>query len=100
MRRPAINQENRMAPHDTYVTTSFRTLGYAGALLFTICPPAFIYESYLIFYTTAVEENASVGLFASGALLLSFASIPMMLVGRRKRHSLAPSLAELQPGAL
>ena len=89
-----------MVPHDTYVTTSFRTLGYAGALLFTICPPAFIYESYLIFYTTAVEDNPSVGLFAAAALVLSFASVPMMMVGRRKRHSLAASLAEKQPGAL
>ena len=89
-----------MVPHDTYVTTSFRTLGYAGALLFTICPPAFIYESYLIFYTTAVEDNPSVGLFAAAALVVSFASVPMMLVGRRRRYSAAPSLAALQPGAL
>ena len=89
-----------MLPHDTFVTTSFRTLGYAGAGLFTLCPPAFIYECYLIFYTTAVEENPSIGLFATAALLLSFASIPMMLIGRRRRYSAAPSLAALQPGAL
>jgi hypothetical protein len=89
-----------MLPQDTFVTTSFRTLGYAGAALFTVCPPAFLYECYLIFYTTAVEENPTVGLFAAAALLLSFASVPMMLVGRRRRYSAAPSLAGVQPGAL
>jgi hypothetical protein len=86
--------------HDSFVTSSFRTLGYAGALLFTICPPAFIYEAYLMLYTTAAEENPSIGLFASAALVLSFASIPMMLVGRRKRVSGQQSLAHLEPGAV
>lgn len=88
-----------MVREDTFVTTSFRTLGYAGAGLFTLAPPAFIYEIYLIFYTTAVEENPSIGLFAALTLLLSFASIPMMLVGRRQRHSVSPTLGR-EPGAL
>ena len=86
--------------NDTYVTTSFRTLGYAGAVLFTVCPPAFIYEAYLMIYTTAVEDNGSIGLFASAALVLSFASLPMMLVGRRKRVSGSPTLDNLEAGAV
>ena len=89
-----------MVSHDTFVTTRFRTLGYAGAALFTVCPPAFFYECYLIFYTTAVEENPTIGLFAAAALLLSFASVPMMLVGRRRRYSGAASLAAIEPGVL
>ena len=90
-----------MVRDDTFVTTSFRTLGYAGAGLFTLAPPAFVYEVYLIFYTTAVEENPTIGLFAAMALVLSFASIPMMLVGRRQRHSASPTLARAtEPGAL
>ena len=86
--------------HDTFITTSFRTLGYAGALLFTVCPPAFIYEAYLMIYTTAVEDNGSIGLFAAGALVLSFASIPMMIAGRRQRISARPTLAQIEPGSV
>lgn len=78
---------------DTYVTTKFRTVGYAGALLFTLAPPAFFYELYLVFYTTAIETNPTIRFFAPIALVLSFASIPMMLVGRRKRRSISPTTA-------
>ncbi|GGD91444.1 hypothetical protein GCM10011390_07760 [Aureimonas endophytica] len=78
----------------TYVTTHFRTLGYAGALLFTLAPPFFFYEIYLTFYTTAVEENPTIGPFMAIALVLSFASIPMMLVGRRQRYSISPTTDE------
>ncbi|KQT53704.1 hypothetical protein ASG43_17885 [Aureimonas sp. Leaf454] len=88
-----------MVREDTFVTTSFRTIGYAGAGLFSLAPPAFIYEMYLIFYTTAVEENPSIGLFAALTLVLSFASIPMMIVGRRQRHSASATL-DRAPGAL
>lgn len=80
------------APADTYVTTSFRTLGYAGAILFTLAPAAFAYEMYLLLYTTAVEDNPMIGPFASLALLLACASIPMMIIGRRTRHSSQASL--------
>jgi hypothetical protein len=88
-----------MVREDTFVTTSFRTIGYAGAGLFTLAPPAFIYEIYLIFFTTAVEENPSIGLFAALTLLLSFVSIPMLIVGRRQRHSASPTL-DRAPGQL
>ena len=88
-----------MVREDTFVTTSFRTIGYAGAGLFSLAPAAFIYEMYLIFYTTAVEENPSIGLFAAMTLVLSFASIPVMIVGRRQRHSASPTL-DRSPGAI
>ncbi len=78
---------------DVYVTTNFRTLGWAGAILFTLAPPAFLYEVYLLFFTTAMEENASIPLLAGIALILSFASVPMMLAGRRLRYSSLPTLA-------
>ncbi|WP_152045833.1 hypothetical protein [Aureimonas psammosilenae] len=81
-------------PH-TYVTTHFRTLGYAGALLFTLAPPFFLYELYLTFYTTAVEENPTIGLFTVVSLVLSFASIPMMMIGRRQRYSTSPTTDNL-----
>ncbi|WP_062227958.1 hypothetical protein [Aureimonas frigidaquae] len=73
---------------ETLVTTRFRTLGYVGALLFTFCPPVFLYETYQIFYTTAMEDNPLIGLFAAGALVLAFASIPLMIVGRKQRYML------------
>lgn len=89
------------ATADTFVTTSFRTVGYAGAALFTLAPPAFLYEMYLLFYTTAVEENPTIGIFAALTLIGSFASIPMMLVGRRHRFSRLASLARAkEAGAL
>lgn len=78
---------------DRYETSSFRTIGYAGAVLFTLGPPAFCYEMYLLLYTTAIETNPTVGPFAAVALVLTFASIPMMLVGRRKRFSASPTTA-------
>ncbi len=74
--------------NETLVTTRFRTHGYAGALLFTFCPPIFLYETYQIFYTTAMEDNPLIGLFAAAALILSFASVPLMLIGRRQRYVL------------
>ena len=78
---------------DRYETSSFRTIGYAGALLFTLGPPAFFYEMYLALYTTAIETNPTVGPFAALSLVASLASIPMMLVGRRKRYSASPTTA-------
>ncbi|KQT85429.1 hypothetical protein [Aurantimonas sp. Leaf443] len=81
------------ASSDFFVTTRFRTVGYAGAGLFTLAPPAFLYEAYLMFYTTAVEENPMIGWFMALALVLSFASVPMMLVGRRRRYSASPTTA-------
>ena len=76
---------------DRYTTTSFRTIGWAGAALFTLAPPIFVFEIYLLFYTTAIETNPTVGPLAALALVLSFASIPLMLVGRRQRHSASPT---------
>lgn len=78
---------------DRYTTTSFRTIGYAGAVLFTLAPTAFVYEAYLMLYTTAIETNPTVGPFAALSLVASFASVPMMLVGRRQRHSASPTTA-------
>ena len=83
---------------DRYTTTSFRTIGYAGAVLFTLAPTAFIYETYLLLYTTAIETNPTIGSFAALALVLTFASIPMMMVGRRQRHSASPTTVR-QPRA-
>lgn len=78
---------------DRYTTTSFRTVGWAGAALFTLAPPIYVFEMYLLFYTTALETNPTVGPLAALALVLSFASIPMMLIGRRQRHSASPTTA-------
>lgn len=83
------------AHRDTYVTTQFRTLGYAGAILFTLAPPVFLYELYLTFYTTAVEDNQAIGFFTALALVLSFASVPMIIAGRRKRYSVSPTVDEM-----
>ncbi|WP_246333168.1 hypothetical protein [Aureimonas mangrovi] len=77
----------------SYTTTHFRTLGWAGALLFTLAPPAFLYELYLFLYTTAPETNPTIGLFITLSAILSFASVPMMVVGRRERHSTSPTTA-------
>jgi hypothetical protein len=89
---PRFTEDRRMTL-GTVATTRFRTLGYAGAGLFTICPPAFAYEFYQIFYTTAFEENQLLGLFAALTLVGSFLSVPLMLVGRRTLYEAAPSLS-------
>ncbi|GGE11529.1 hypothetical protein GCM10011390_33320 [Aureimonas endophytica] len=90
MRNPEI------APDGTlYETTSFRTLGWIGAVCFTLGPPAFLYEWWLMFYTTAVEENPSIGPLMVIACLASFASLPLMIAGRRKRISPSPSVDPL-----
>lgn len=78
-----------------YETTSFRTVGYVGAALCALAPPAFVYEMYLMFFTTAIETNPTVGIFAWLSLVLSFVSIPLIIVGRRKCHSTSPTTANL-----
>lgn len=78
-----------------YETTHFRTLGWAGAICFAIAPPTFLYEWWLMFYTTALEENPSIGPMMAIACIASFASIPMMIAGRRKRYSASPSVDRL-----
>lgn len=87
---PRFMKDRRMTP-GTVSTTRFRTIGYAGAGLFTICPPAFAYEFYQIFYTTAFEENQLLGLFAALTLIGSFLSVPLMLVGRRTIYEATPA---------
>ncbi|KAA0968930.1 hypothetical protein FPY71_15305 [Aureimonas fodinaquatilis] len=83
---------------ETLVTTRFRTLGYVGALLFTFCPPVFLYELYQLFYTTAVEGNPLIGLFTAGSLVLSFASVPLMIIGRRQQYRLVSTPAHPTAG--
>lgn len=66
-------------------TTEFRLIGWAGAILFALAPPLFLYEWWLVFYTTAVEEDPSIGPLLMISCIAMFASIPMLVVGRQKR---------------
>ena len=78
-----------------YETMQFRPIGWAGAILFTLAPPTFLHEWWLVFYTTAVEENPAVGPMMAISCVATFASIPLMIAGRRKRLSPSPSIDEL-----
>lgn len=78
-----------------YETTSFRTLGWIGAIMFTLGPPVFLYEWWLTFYTTAVEENPAIGPMMMIACFATFASVPLMIAGRRKRLSPSPTVHAL-----
>ncbi|KAB0676279.1 hypothetical protein [Aureimonas leprariae] len=73
-----------------YETTQFRLIGWAGAILFALAPPTFLYEWWLVFYTTAVEEDPTIGPLLTISCIAMFASIPMMIVGRQKRVAAAP----------
>ncbi|KAB0678075.1 hypothetical protein [Aureimonas leprariae] len=94
-----ITMEMDMLPvndGDRYETTSFRSLGWLGAFLFTFAPPIFFYQYWLVFYTTAVEENPSIGPVMAISCVAMFASIPMMIAGRSKTVSATRSVEALR----